>query len=388
MLNHLALSGYIADTIREPLLVLDADFRVVAANRAFFANFQTTPLETIERGLFELGNGQWDIPELRHLLLEVLPEHRTIENFPVEHEFPRLGRRSMLLNATEILRPEEHEYLILLAVDDVTDRRVAERTLEVRTLELERSNRELEQFAAIAAHDLHEPLRKIRTYGDLLQQSPDALPTEAGREHVQRMVHAATRMQALINDLLALARMSAPQHMITLDARSIVRDVLVDLEATVTSAGATVEIDALPQVQGDPTLLRQLFQNLIANAIKFHRPGVAPVLHVTAYETTARSPAGGALVGICVKDNGIGFDPRHSAIIFEPLERLHGRSEYPGSGMGLAIARRIVQRHGGTIGAESSLGVGTSFCVTLPCPPRAPTAGVPGVRTQLSQVST
>ncbi|MEP6990767.1 MAG: ATP-binding protein [bacterium] len=374
MLNHLALSGYIADTIREPLVVLDAQFCVVAANHAFFTNFQTTPDDTIERGLFALGNGQWDIPELRRLLLDVLPQHRTIENFPVEHAFPRLGLRSMLLNVTEILRPDEHEYLILLAIDDVTDRRTAERALAVRSVELERSNKELEQFAAIAAHDLHEPLRKIRTYGDMLQKSPDALPTEAGRDHVQRMVHAATRMQALINDLLALARVSAPQHMITLDARAIVRDVLVDLESTRTAAGATVDVGDLPHVQGDPTMLRQLFQNLIANAIKFHRPGVAPIVQVTPYEPTERSPSGASLVGICVTDNGIGFDQRHADIIFEPLERLHGRSEYPGSGMGLALARRIVQRHGGSIRAEGVAGRGSIFHVTLPSAPSAVTA--------------
>ena len=369
MLNHLALGGFIADTIREPLLVLDAQFRVVAANQAFFASFQTTPNDTIERDLFNLGNGQWDIPELRRLLKEVLPQHKQIENFPVEHEFPRLGRRSMLLNGTEIVRPEEHEYLILLAIDDVTERRVAERALEVRTVELERSNRELEQFAAIAAHDLNEPLRKIRTYGTLLQESSDALPTDAGRDQVQRMVHAATRMQALINDLLALARISAPQQVITLDARSIVRDVLVDLESTVTAAGATVDLGPLPQVHGDPTLLRQLFQNLIANAIKFHRPGVAPRVEIAAFETTERSPTGGCLVGISVTDNGIGFDQRHAARIFEPMERLHGRSVYPGSGMGLALARRIVQRHGGTIKADGIPKAGSAFHVTLPCAP-------------------
>lgn len=366
MLNHLALGGYIADTIREPLLVLDAQFRVVAANLAFFANFRTTPQDTIERDLFTLGNGQWDIPELRRLLKEVLPQHKKIVSFPVEHVFPGVGRRNMLLNGTEILRPDEHEYLILLAIDDVTDRTAAERALAVRTLELERSNRELEQFAAIASHDLHEPLRKIRTYGGLLQESREALPTEAGRDHVQRMVHAATRMQALINDLLALARISPPQHMMTLDARSIVRDVLVDLESTISEAGATVEFQSLPQVQGDPTLLRQLFQNLIVNAIKFQRADVAPFVQVSEFGTTERSPSGGRLVGICVKDNGIGFDQGHAARIFEPLERLHGRSEYPGSGMGLALAQRIVHRHGGTIRAEGIVQTGSTFYVTLP----------------------
>ena len=357
-----------ADTIREPLLVLDSDFRVVAANRAFFSQFRTTPADTIERVLFELGNGQWDIPELRRLLREVLPAHQEIEGFPVEHEFPELGVRNMLLNACEIVRPDEHEYLIMLALDDVTDRRAAERALAVRTRELERSNRELEQFAAIAAHDLHEPLRKIRTYGDLLQRDADALPTELGRDYVGRMVHAATRMQTLITELLALARLSAPQRMIAIDATALVRAVLVDLEAAITDAGAIVHVGVLPTVMGDPTLLRQLFQNLISNALKFQRVGVTPTIDITTDDDETAVAGTPGFVALCVKDNGIGFEPRHAQVIFEPLERLHGRTEYAGSGMGLALARRIVERHGGAIRAEGTLGVGSRFCLTLPSP--------------------
>jgi signal transduction histidine kinase len=369
VLNHLGLGEYIADTISEPLLVVDAGFQVVAVNRAYFANFRTTPEVTVERGLFELGNGQWDIPELRRLLKEVLPLHREIEGFPVEHVFPELGARYMLINACEILRPAEHEYLILLAIEDITERRAAELALAVRTRELERSNRELEQFAAIASHDLHEPLRKIRTYCDLLLQAPDALPTAQGREQVDRMVHAATRMQTLINELLALARLAAPQRMVRIDAGAIVRDVLVDLESAIAAAGAVVTVGVLPVLLGDPTQLRQLLQNLISNSLKFRRADVAPSITVSTLESPAESTVACPLAGLCVADNGIGFEARHAQVIFEPLERLHGRSEYPGSGMGLALARRIVERHGGTISAEGVFGEGSRFCFTLPCPP-------------------
>ncbi|MEP6733655.1 MAG: ATP-binding protein [bacterium] len=368
MLNHLSLGGYIADTISEPLLVLDSAFCVVAANRAYFTQFRTTPDATVERGLFELGDGQWDTPELRRLLLDVLPGHREIVGFSVEHVFPLLGARYMLLNACEIIRPEEHEYLILIAIEDITERREAALTLAVRTRELERSNRELEQFAAIASHDLHEPLRKIRTYGDLLLRSADALPTAGGRDHVERMVHAATRMQTLINELLALARLSAPERMIRIDPNVIVRDVLVDLEAAIADAGAIVTVEALPEVLGDPTQIRQLVQNLISNALKFRRPDVDTSITLSVLAGCSQTTAAHPLVGMCVSDNGIGFDPRHAEVIFEPLERLHGRSQYAGSGMGLALARRIVERHGGTISAESVPGQGSRFCFTLPCP--------------------
>lgn len=366
MLNHLGLGAYIADTIREPLLILDAEFRVVGANRAFYSAFRTSPDATIEQRLFDLGNGQWDIPDLRRLLREILPQHREISRFSVEHEFPLLGVRSMLLNACEILRPDEHEYLILLAFDDVTEQAAAEKALALRTRELERSNRELEQFAAIAAHDLHEPLRKIRTYGDLLERTDDALPTPMGRDYVGRMVHAAARMQSLINDLLALARLAAPQRMHRIDARALVADVLVDLEAAIADAGATVTVDALPELRGDPTQVRQLVQNLVSNALKFRRANTAPVVSISAFSPSGEPAGATRYAGVCVSDNGIGFDPRHAEVIFEPLERLNGRTAFPGSGMGLALARRIVERHGGTIHAESTPGAGSRFCFTLP----------------------
>jgi signal transduction histidine kinase len=367
MLNHLALGSYIADTIREPLLVLDAEFRVVAANPAYFAAFHTTPLETIDHVLFALGDGQWDIPELRRLLKEVLPGHREIEGFPVEHASLEFGARYMILNACEILRPQEHEYLILLAIDDITERRTAELALALRTRDLERSNRDLEQFAAIASHDLHEPLRKILTFGDLLQRTPDAL-SDKNRDHITRMTHAAARMQTLINELLALARLSPPQKMVAIDSSAIVADVLVDLESSIGDAAAIVHVGVLPMVAGDPTQVRQLFQNLIANALKFRRPGVIASIHIEAFEVEGGAALGQSLTGICVSDNGIGFEPRHAEVIFQPLERLHGRSQYAGSGMGLALARRIVERHGGTIYAESTLGEGSRFCLTLPRP--------------------
>ncbi|MEO8334710.1 MAG: ATP-binding protein [bacterium] len=368
MLNHLGLGGYIADTIREPLLVVDSTFRVVAANRTYLSDFRTTPELTIERGLFELGDGQWDIPELRRLLCDVLPEHRAFEGFEVERVFPQLGMRNMLLNACEIIRPAEHEYLILLAIDDITPRRAAEFALALRTRELERSNRELEQFAAIASHDLHEPLRKIRTYCDLLLHAPDALPTTQGREQVGRMAHAATRMQTLINELLALARLSAPQRMARIDLGAVARDVLTDLESTILAAGALVTVGSLPFVLGDPTQIRQLVQNLVSNALKFRRTGVTTSIAFSALEDCEGARPWRPLVALCVSDNGIGFEARHAEKIFEPLERLHGRSEYAGSGMGLALARRIVERHGGTITAEGRPGEGSRFCFTLQRP--------------------
>ncbi len=234
------------------------------------------------------------------------------------------------------------------------------------TGELERWNDALEQFAATSSHDLREPLRKLRAYGIGLLGTPGALPTAEGRDHVERMIHAATRMQVLIDELLALAQVSVPERLDAIDAGAMVREVLRDLDATITHAGAVVSVGTLPMVTGDPAQVRQLFRNLIANALTFRREDARPSITLEEFVPRGADANRGQLRGICVRDNGIGFDIRDAEVIFEPLKRLHGRSRYSGSGMGLARSRRIVERHGGTIRAEGVAGQGSRFCLTLP----------------------
>lgn len=237
---------------------------------------------------------------------------------------------------------------------------LANDALQRRAAELARSNEELESFASIASHDLQEPLRKVRTFTEQLTIIEADRLSDKGRDYLNRANTAAERMQKLIEDLLKFSRVSTQGRPFEpVDLSEVAQRVLVDLERQVEEAGASVEIGPLPVIAADPLQMHQLLQNLISNALKFREEGVTPVVRVSAVED-------GADVRISVSDNGIGFEPRYAARIFRIFERLHGRSEYPGTGIGLALCRKIADRHGGTIEAESSPGHGATFTVTLP----------------------
>jgi PAS domain S-box-containing protein len=227
---------------------------------------------------------------------------------------------------------------------------------------LERSNRELETFAAVASHDLQEPLRKIRAFGDRLATKYGAQLEPAGRDYLDRMCGAAARMQDLIENLLAFSRITTKaQPFVSVDLGSVARDVLSDLESRVAKTEGRVEIGELPSVQADATQMHQLLQNLLGNALKFHRPGVPPVVRVSS-----RALPGGDCCEIQVQDSGLGFEQQFAERIFGMFQRLHGHSEFEGTGIGLAICRKIVERHGGTIVARGVPGEGSLFIVTLP----------------------
>jgi PAS domain S-box-containing protein len=343
------------NTVREPLVVLDDQLCVCFANRAFHGTFGLAPEATYGRSIYALDDGQWDNASLRRLLEDVLPARTRFDDFELDHH-SSVGRRILSLNASEILLAESGQRRILLAMADVTARRRAEMEIGART-------RELERFSMVASHDLQEPLRKIRTYAALLVAEHAAQLPEAGREYVDRMSKAATRMQGLIDDMLTLARSSTmTPRAIPVDLGEVVRDVLVDLDLALRDSEGAVDIGVLPKAVGDPVQMRQLFQNLLSNALKFRRPGV-PVRIVVEWLPNA---ADAGLHAIELRDNGIGVDARHAEQIFEPFQRLHARHEYPGNGVGLALCRRIVERHGGEISARGILGEGTTFRLTLP----------------------
>ncbi|MBJ7331292.1 MAG: hypothetical protein JHC95_15470 [Solirubrobacteraceae bacterium] len=225
--------------------------------------------------------------------------------------------------------------------------------------ELARSNAELEQFASIASHDLQEPLRKVQAFGEQLELTHADVLDEDGKRYLGRMRNAAGRMQVLIDDLLELARVTTRgRGLRPVELDDILDAALEDLQAALDTAGADVRHSPLPVVMGDRVQLEQLLRNLVSNAIKFRREDVPPVVEITATveEDTAV---------VRVEDNGIGFDNAHASRIFEAFQRLHGRQEYPGTGIGLALCRRIVERHGGTLSADGVPGEGAVFTFTL-----------------------
>lgn len=247
---------------------------------------------------------------------------------------------------------------------DITQRRQAELALRQTLADLDARNRELQDFAFVASHDLQEPLRKIRAFSDRLQQRySEGMPAEA-RDYLSRSSQAAARMQTLIDDLLAYSRVAARGKPFgKVDMGALVAAVSEDLEARLESSGGRIEAGPLPTIEGDPTQLRQMMQNLLANALKFRHPARPPVVSVSAEPTRIDGVAAWCFR---VVDNGIGFDMRYADKVFVPFQRLHGRQEYEGTGIGLAIVRRIVERHRGTVVAEGVAGEGATFTVCLP----------------------
>jgi PAS domain S-box-containing protein len=249
---------------------------------------------------------------------------------------------------------------LLLSVDDISISKQAELNLKVYAAKLEQSNRDLQEFAYIASHDLQEPLRKVLAFGDRLASKYGDELDETGRDYLKRMKDASQRMQTLINDLLSFSRVTTRAQPFTeVDLNSLAQEVISDIEFHIDRTQGHVEIGDLPTIEADPTQMHQLLQNLINNALKFHQDGISPIIHVSA-------KISGSKCQIYVKDNGIGFDMQYLDRIFKPFQRLHGREEYEGSGMGLAICRRIVERHSGGITAISNPGKGSTFIVTLP----------------------
>lgn len=255
---------------------------------------------------------------------------------------------------------------------DITERQEAEEKLKIYNEKLQQSNRELQDFAYVASHDLQEPLRKVQAFADRLgSKYADAL-TGSGLDYLERMRSAANRMQTLIQDLLTFSRVTTKaQPFLPVNLETVTQEVLSDLEISIEQAGAKIEINNLPEVDADPTQMRQLMQNLVSNALKFRRKDVAPIIKISAQSVKSRSNgngngSNGKLCQLMVEDNGIGFDEKYLDRIFTVFQRLHGRTQYEGSGVGLAVCRKIAERHHGSITAKSSPDKGTTFIVTLP----------------------
>ena len=246
---------------------------------------------------------------------------------------------------------------------DELELRVRERTAELKSYmaKLEQSNQALQDFASIAAHDLKEPLRKVTSFGFMLRQKYEDSLGQTGNDYLDRMLNATERMQSLLAGLLDYSRVAtASEPFKEVDLSDLIGEVLSDLEVRIVKTGGEVHFETLPVISADPTQMRQLLQNLIGNALKFHKPDEKPIVQVRSVPTTD------AECRIVVEDNGIGFEEQYLEQIFAPFQKLHARREFEGTGLGLAICRKIVERHGGSITAKSTPGIGASFIVRLP----------------------
>ena len=348
----------LVETVREPLLTLDSGLRILKASPSFYQAFRTVPGETEGRSLFDLGGGHWKIPALRDLLEQVLPHLAQFENFEVAGEFPSIGHRVMLLNGRRFARPAGGKPMILLAMEDITEYKRALEALAQQAAELARSNGELQQFAYVASHDLQEPLRAVASFTKLLGERYQGRLDSDADEFIGFVVDGTRRMQALINDLLAYSRVGTRSTPFApTNCEDVLEEVLANLAPAIEEASGQVTHDPLPILDADETQLGQVFQNLIGNALKFHG-AEAPRVHVSAQRASGEWR-------FSVRDNGIGIDPQNVDEIFVMFQRLHTSAEYPGTGIGLAITKKIVERHGGQIWVESEPGKGATFYFTI-----------------------
>lgn len=337
--------------------------KIIYANRRFAEIYGFPREEIIGMDSLDLAHGEdrAKIEDIRRKRLSGRP-------VPSEYEIRGVKKNGEIIRiqARNALIEYQGKPAIVGNALDVTALRRAEESSKEHQLELEKKNRELDAFASVAAHDLQEPLRKIKAFGDLLHLKHGNLLGEQGRDYLNRMRDAAARMEKLIESLLTYSRLATRGEGFTrVDLNDAAAEALSNLGVRIQETGGDVEVEHLPTICGERSQIVQLFQNLIGNALKFHRKGRCPHVRISC----AITEAGNGDMKACeirVQDNGIGFDRKHIDRIFAPFERLHGRNLYEGVGMGLAICRKIVERHGGKITADSTPGQGSVFQITLP----------------------
>ena len=340
----------VVETVRHPLLVLDKELKITRANDAFYETFRVAKKETDNRFLYDLGNGQWNIPRLRELLVQILPAKSRIEDFKVEHTFEAIGRKIMLLSAREIRQPPPYQQTILLAIDDVTE----------SNDQLRQMNGDLRHFAYAASHDLQEPLRMVISYTQLLAREYKGKLGKDADQFIGYAVEGAQRMEALLRGMREYWQVSerGKENHATVDCNEVLKKALFNLQKPIKDSGAVVRHKPLPTIRAEEVALIQLFQNLIGNAIKY-RSTKLPQVNIAAVKNGKEEWV------FSVKDNGIGIDPQYAEKVFDMFSRLNG-GKFAGSGIGLAICRKVVERLGGRIWVESEKGRGADFKFTIP----------------------
>jgi PAS domain S-box-containing protein len=309
--------------------------------------------EVIGRTSTELGI--WIDPADRRRAVAALKQHGVLQGLEITHRTKSGEVRHFVLSLS-VLQSNGAPYLFVMG-NDITARKQAEDMQARLMAELQRVNTELQQFAYIVSHDLNEPLRTMRNYVQLLARRAQGKLEGSAAEYMVFITDAAQRMQQMLTDLLAYTRAGQTPELHDVDCEAVLTQVLTALQTQITERGAVITHDHLPTVRSDATRLHQVLQNLIGNALKFCE-ATPPRIHIAAIREEGRWR-------FAVQDNGIGIDPQQAERIFQIFQRLHTRSKYPGTGIGLAICKRIVEQHGGRIWVESQPGEGAIFYFTV-----------------------
>lgn len=357
----------IIETVREPLLVLDSGLRVVKVNRSFYDSFKVTPEETIGNFIYDLGNRQWDIPKLRTLLEDILPKDDMFDGYEVEHEFPGIGHKSMILNARRIHQEGLGAQMVLLAIEDITERKRAEGKVQDLNQELERHitelqvvNEELKTFSYAVSHDLKAPLVTIGGFSRRLSEKYGDSLDEKGQQYLKMINTSSTQMEELIRDLLSFFSSGREAvNFSSLKMEKMVGEVFDQLKAMYPKRNIQLHVETMPELKGDEAMITQVLVNLLSNAIKYTQPREVADIYVGGRIEAERNV-------YYVRDNGIGFLMEYADKLFNAFERLERTEEFEGTGLGLAIVKRVIERHGGTVWAEGKVDEGAIFHFSIP----------------------
>ncbi len=337
----------IVQTVRESLVVLNPDLKVLSVNDHFVKTFKVTREETEGKPLYELGNGQWDIPKLKELLENILPTNNPVLEFEVEHDFPHIGKKLMMLNAHRIELEGQYRDRILIAIEDITDRREIERRKD--------------DFLSIASHELKTPLTTIKGYVQVMQKLLPEDISEKFKEILKKTGLYVERLNTLIAELLDVSRIQTGNielHHEPFNFDKMVYETVDHLQAAQQSHQIIVTGQATERYNGDESHIVQVVNNLISNAIKYSPDASLVEVHLSRVSN---------YIKLAVKDYGMGISPEYHKRIFERFYRVGEiQQRFPGMGIGLYICDQIIKNHGGTLWVESELGKGSTFSFTLP----------------------
>ncbi|HEV7239226.1 MAG TPA: response regulator [Thermoanaerobaculia bacterium] len=355
-------------TVREPLLILDSSLRVHSANNAFYQTFHVSSDETENRLIYELGNGQWDIPDLRTLLEDIVPKSSVFNDFELEHDFPVIGRRVMLLNARK-LRQGSHAELLVLAMEDVTERRRAEGEVAKAKEAAETANRTKSLFLANMSHELRTPLNAILGFSEMLQEEAVERNLLDFNTDLQKISTSGKNLLGLINDILDLSKIEAGKmelHLEHFDVRALITEVASTIEMQIAKNGNTLEIECIPPdigfMRADLSKVRQGLFNLVSNAAKFTHGGQIRI------DAERQTMDGSEWILFRVSDTGIGLSSEQSVRLFQSFTQADASTtrKFGGTGLGLALTRRFCQMMGGDVTVHSVVGEGSVFTIKLP----------------------
>jgi two-component system CheB/CheR fusion protein len=363
----------IINTVREPLIALDQDLRVVSVSRSFYEVFKVKPEETVGQLIYDLGNKQWDIPKLRELLETILPQKATFDNYEVEHDFAAIGRRIMLLNARQIHRVLGKKRIILLAIEDITERREIENGLEkaheelkALAAELKRAARVKSEFLANMSHELRTPLNSINGFSEVLCDETFGPLNAKQKQYVNNVLTSGKHLLLLINQILDMAKVEAGKMKLALSSlpmKSLLKDISMLVADMVSKKKIEMSLEIaedLPNIEADELKVKEIIYNLVSNAVKFTPDGG---------KIGMRAKKIGSEIEVVVWDTGVGIAAENMGKIFEGFFRVD--TPYSrvteGTGLGLPLSKKLVELHGGKFSVESEgLNKGTSVRFTLP----------------------